>query len=190
MPATAIGLDLSLTGAGVGLADYNTLQNEPYPPAVYTYGRDGHKNEPLLRRHDRIKTITHAIRAVITSSDQVPSLACVEEPPYGATGGSGFDRAGLWWDVYGMLRDLGIPTIAVNVAKVKKYALGKGSGKGTDKDQVMAAAIRRYPEVPISNNNESDAWILTCIAKRLLGEPLELSLPQTHLAAMEGLVLP
>ena len=156
----------------------------------FHWDRNGKKDEPFVQRHERIITIKWQIRDIVRDLEQLPSLAVMEEQPYGASGGSAIDRAGLWWHVYDMLYALGIPILAVNVAKVKKYALGKGSGAGTDKDQVMAAAIRRYVDIPISNNNESDAWILTCIGKRLLGEPLEESLPQTHLAAMEGLVLP
>lgn len=187
MPSTVIGLDLSLTGAGVGVVDH--FGDEPYTE-VWTFGRNGKKDETFAQRHDRIITIKWQIRDVVRDLEKIPRLAVMEEPPYGASGGSAVDRAGLWWHVYDMLDALGIPILAVNVAKVKKYALGKGSGAGTDKDQVMAAAIRRYVDIPISNNNESDAWILTCIGKRLLGEPLEESLPQAHLAAMEGLVLP
>lgn len=189
MPATVIGLDPSLTGAGVGVADYDMLDETPRF-AVYTYGRNGKKGESFVQRHERIMAIRHQISAVVGTLEQVPTIATIEEPPYGASGGSAVDRAGLWWHTYDMLTERGIPIVVVNVAKVKKYALGKGSGAGTDKDQVMAAAIRRYPDVPISNNNESDAWMLVAIGKRLLGEPLEESLPKTHLAALEGLVLP
>ena len=189
MPASVIGLDLSLTGAGVGIADFDVLNEAPLFD-VTTFGRKGSSTETFVQRYGRIMMIRHQIRDVVEGFEQTPSLAVMEEPPYGASGGSAVDRAGLWWHVFDMLTMKGVRILPVNVAKVKKYALGKGSGSGTDKDQVMAAAIRRYPDVPISNNNESDAWILTCIGKRMLGEPLEASLPQTHLDALGGLELP
>lgn len=186
---TVVGLDLSLTGAGVGVLDYDMADNTMLP-AVYTFGRGGHKADTYAERYERIEELTLEIENVVRRLEWVPRLVAIEEMPYGATSTSAFDRAGLWWSVYRMLDRQGIAVLGVNVAKVKRYALGKGSGKGTDKDQVMAAAIRRYPEVPISNNNESDAWILTMIASRMIGEPYEKDLPATHTAALEGLVLP
>jgi len=60
------------------------------------------------------------------------------------------------------------------------------TGKALDKDQVLAAVVRRYPNVPIGNNNEADALILAAMGARKLGHPYEPSLPQTHLRAMDG----
>lgn len=186
---TVVGLDLSLTGAGVGVIGIDTF-TEKRDLRVATYGRGGKTTETIEQRLERIERLADEIRDELLSTDLSPSLVTIEEMPYGAKGGSAFDRAGLWWAVVRRCLALGIPVLGINVAKVKTYALGKGSGKGTDKDQVMAAAIRRYIDVPISNNNESDAFVLAAMGARLLGEPVEESLPQTHLRALDGLVLP
>lgn len=191
-----VGLDLSLTGAGVGVIDVAyapgavALSPTERKFRVATHGRSGKTTETIDQRLNRIELLADQIGNVLTDTEWAPSLVAIEEMPYGAKGGSAFDRAGLWWAVVRRCRYLGIPVLGVNVAKVKTYALGKGSGKDTDKDQVMAAAIRRYIDVPISNNNESDAFVLAAMGARLLGEPVEESLPQTHLRALDGLVLP
>lgn len=51
--------------------------------------------------------------------------------------------------------------------------------------EVMAAAIKRYPQFDIANDNEADAVILAAFLARALGRPIEESLPQANLAALE-----
>ena len=70
----------------------------------------------------------------------------------------------------------------VSTTQVKKYATGKGTAS---KMEVMAAAIKRYPQFDIANDNEADAVILTAFLARALGRPIEESLPQANLAALE-----
>src|SRR5690606_37900858 len=155
---------------------------------VHTFGRKGKRGETLVQRLGRITDITDAIRAVIGGLDVYPDLVAIESPAQNQTTGSPHDRSGLWWDVVRTLTyELGISVIEIGVTKVKMYAHGKGIGS---KDEIMAAAIRRYTDAPIANNNESDAFILAAMAARLIGEPIEESLAKTHLRAMEGLVLP
>ena len=68
-----------------------------------------------------------------------------------------------------------------------KYATGKGNA---GKDEVLLAASRRYPHAPIVGNDDADAVVLAAIGARLLGEPVEDSLPKTHLDALAKLTLP
>lgn len=182
---SVVGLDLSLTGAGVA----TILDNGGVAPIlrVHTFGRRGSKTETLSQRLGRIGTLTNEVREVVRTLDVHPSLAAVESPAQSQTTGSTHDRSGSWWDVVRTLSyDMGIPVIEIGISKVKIYATGKGTAA---KDEVMAAAIRRYLDVPIANNNESDAFMLAAMAARLIGEPID-ELPKTHVRAMEGLVLP
>lgn len=183
MPATVVGLDLSLTGTGVGVADFDILDDSPVF-SCHRFGRKGKRNESHAARFARIDELAWQIRTVVVGLQQTPSLALIEDNPHGAQGGSAFDRAGLWWKVYEHLNQLGIAVLPVNVSKVKIYAVGKGTG--IDKDAVLLAAARRYLDAPITNNDEADGWVLAAIGKRLLGEPLEASLPQTHLRALDA----
>lgn len=187
----AIGLDLSLTGSGVAVAmsEQDARDIDPDPRfTVATFGRKGSATESLTERRGRISTLGQEIRDLATSLPWWPNLAMIETPAYDQTSGKTHDRSGLWWEVVRIFQaELGVDVVEVGTSKVKIYATGKGVGR---KDAVMAAAIRRYPDVAISNNNESDAFILAAMGMRLLGEPIEESLPQTHLRAMEGLTLP
>jgi crossover junction endodeoxyribonuclease RuvC len=183
--STVVGLDLSLTGAGVGTIGPDFHGNVVY--GVYTYGRSGKKTEDLMMRRQRLADQVSSIRAVITTLDAHPDLALIETPAQSSTTGHAHDRSGLWWQVVEMLYQMNIPTMEVGIGKIKIYAKGNGVGA---KDEIMAAAIRRYLEVPISNNNEADAFVLAALGARLLGDPIEEFMPKTHTRALEGLVLP
>lgn len=181
---SVIGIDPSLTGTGVGViqADGTEITH-----AVHTFGRKGKTSETLIERLNRITTITRQVRDVIRGLDVYPDVIAIETPAYGQTSGSHHDRSGLWWDLVRELTyEAGLGVMEVGIGKVKIYATGKGNG---DKDAVLAATVRRYPEAPISNNNEADAFVLAAMAARLIGEPID-DLPKTHLRAMEGLVRP
>lgn len=179
-----LGVDLSLTGAGIAsLAETNE---------VHTFGRKGKNNEPYAMRNERANAIRESIADLLIAADAY-DLAVFEGPSFGSVGGSAFDRAGLWWKVYDMLTSKGIPILVVIPNKVKIYGVGRATSRGenkVEKDEIFAAAIRRYPDIDIQNNNEADALLLAAIGRRMLGHPLEQTLPQTHLRALDGLVLP
>lgn len=183
----AMGLDVSLTRTAVAFVGKN---DEGDSPVVETHsmGRKGQRDEPLMMRRDRLVTLREQVVDTLGSHLEWPQVAMIEDVPFGTPGGSTTDRAALWWFIVDAIARRGIPVVAVNVSKLKIYATGKGTKH--EKDEVTVALIRRYAEAPIQNNDEADATGLAMMGARLLGEPYEKSLPQTHLRAMEGLVLP
>ncbi|QUE25350.1 RuvC-like resolvase [Microbacterium phage Fizzles] len=184
------GLDLSLTGAGVAIAHSPDAAEwgDEERFQVHQFGRAGKNDETLDQRLDRIDTMVEQIGSVICNLMQWPQVAIVEQPAYGQTNGKSHDRSGLWWLVVRRVaRTYAIPTLEVTPQKVKIYATGNGAAS---KDEVIAAVVRRYPDAPVTTNNEADAFVLAAIGLRLLGEPIEESLPKTHLRAMEGLTIP
>lgn len=180
-----LGIDLSLQSTGVAVVGITAAR----VPCIltYTFGRKGKRDEPLLVRHERLKELVGEAVGVIHDHARYPLVACVEDVAFGTPGGSTTDRAGLWWFVVNDLIAAEIPVVAVNVSKVKTYATGRS--KGVEKDEVLLSVVRRYPEAPIQNNDEADATVLALMAARLSGNAFD-KLPQTHLRAMEGLVLP
>ena len=54
------------------------------------------------------------------------------------------------------------------------------------RETVLAAVVRRYTDVPVEGNDVADALLVAAIGARQHGEPLEASLPATHLKALEG----
>lgn len=139
----------------------------------------------LLQRHERFAKLSAGIIRWVVQ-DERPALVAIEQPAYSKTMGSMHDRSGLWWMIVQRLLFMEIPVIEISPSKRAKYATGRGI---VDKDVVMAAVVRRYPQYEITNNNEADALVLAMMAARLLGRPLD-DPPKTHLAAMDGLEVP
>jgi crossover junction endodeoxyribonuclease RuvC len=182
-----IGLDLSLTSTGVAVATQDgavtdRITSKPVP------------NATLEDRDVRLYAIQRRVMEYVTGD---VDLVVVEGPSYGSTTGHQHDRAGLWWLV---VRSLFRQSSTFHVVEVPpssrmKYATGRGNAS---KDDVLSAAIRRYPHVDVNGNDEADALVLAAMGARWLGHPLEGQyhgtaapfLPQTHLAAMDAVHWP
>ncbi len=189
MSPRVVGVDLSLTSTG--LADsHGRVQR------VQTKGHASDSTADVLRRlnHISIEVATFATRGMSEGAGSryaVPNpahLVVIEGPAYsrGAMGGQHL-RAGQWWLVADRIdiRDLPILVVPPNVRAM--YATGKGNA---GKDAVLAAAIKRYPAWEITGNDIADAAILAAIGARMLGHPVEDSLPKSHLRALDKLTLP
>lgn len=181
----AVGLDLSLSGAGIVRVKVNPNAS---PRPWLDLDRIGSKpcDRTISQRSRRLRVQTNLIVQKVCAWG-VPDLVAVEDLPTGMTAsGAVHDRAGLWWLVIARLDANGVPCVQVQPTQLKQHALGKGSGKGTDKDYVLSAVIRRWGhliERDAISNDEADALILADMAARRLGHPL-VDLPETHLRAM------
>lgn len=208
------GLDLSLTGSGVA-----RINTEPICPndgaaittsggrhaprcikAVCRYEGPGitdprigvaeHGTGPtdsnLAARGARLRAVATPVIRAARGSD----LVVLEDLYMGKGTGAQLDRAGLFWLVVNTLTVEGIPVTVVSPSGLKMYALGKGSGAGTDKDYVLAAVVRRYPQVPVQSNNTADALVLAAMGARRLGCIVDPDLPETHLRALRAVKWP
>ena len=169
-----VGLDLSLTGTGV------TVINAGVHTALF--GAKGHKSDTLQMRADRLDTLFSQIVNVIPEH----ALVVIEQPAYASVGGSHHDRSGLWWIIVHHLYQFH-DIAEVPPSTLKKYATGKGNAS---KDAVLAAVVRRYLDVDVTDNNVSDSLVLAAMGSRFLGRPLELELPKVNLGAMTAIQWP
>lgn len=175
-----LGVDPSLTGTGVArLAVHDDGRFEVELEVIKTKGT---LKDSLWERSRRQRAIVERVFGF--GSRPTPDLTVIESPAYSKTQGSAHDRSGLWWRVADVAIMYG-QTIEVTPNQRIKYALGKGVG---DKDAVLAAAIRRYPDVDMANNNEADAFLLAALGARILGAPIEESLPARCIEVAETLV--
>ena len=177
----AIGFDLSLTRTGVAVVGPEGIE-------CASFGRKGKRDESLEMRYNRIFDLADEAVRFIYEHMEHPLIAVIEDNPFGSVGGSSHDRSGLWWQIYHRLHREGIPVVQINVSKVKIYACGRANK--LEKDDILLATVRRHPLAPISNNDEADAVNLALMGARLIGQPIEESLPQTHLRAMDGIERP
>ena len=166
------GLDLSLAKTGVALGQDGTVRTIT---RLMSAADDG----TIEGRSRRLRGMVSKVWPYVAVSD----LVVVEQPSYGSTGGKAHDRSGFWWMLVGRMTGAGIPVVEVAPATVKVYATGGGRGSKTE---VMAAMIRRHPQLEIHDDNEADALTLLLMGMRHVGCPYDEPLPQTHTRAMSA----
>lgn len=173
---TIIGIDPSLSSTGLarirgGHVDTAVRGSKP-PPAALSQDWD--------LRDERLGGLVRAITAwcLPEGVDPKTTLVVMETPAYSKIAGHAHDRAGLWWRLFAALRAQGCTMMPLTPQHRMKYATGKGNSQ---KDFVLAAAIRRYPHLNITGNDVADAVLLADIAARLDGQPL---LPQIKLSKL------
>lgn len=180
MAIDVVGLDLSLTSTGVAIRfPYGTIETA----RIRTVGK---KDDDWPLRSNRIRAITTGITNIVRPG----ALVMVEAPSYASVGGAQHDRSGLWWRTYTALEDRNCIIVPVAPSQRAKYATGKGAGKDAGKDNVLAATVKRYPQIDITGNDIADAVILMAMGLRIIGQPLETNLPKTHLDALTKLRVP
>ncbi|MGH9250337.1 MAG: hypothetical protein ACRD0W_12560 [Acidimicrobiales bacterium] len=185
-----VGLDLSLTSTGlalVGDGPITTWGIQSRAPKTPRHPRTGKPLPPtLIQRHNRLISLATNILIVVLRPERLPDLVVVEQPAFSRNLGSTHDRSGLWWLVVSGLYRAKVQVAEVTPNQRAKYATGKGTA---DKDAVILAVERRYPEARVNGNDEADALILAAMGKRWLGEPID-DMPKVHLEAFDSVAWP
>lgn len=173
-----LGVDPSLTGTGLALIDTDTHRVID----TWSIPTKGGKDDTLRQRQTRIDRITHDVQVLDVD------VVLIEGPSLGQSRQAGtFDRCGLWWAIVTAFHTSDVDVVEVPPSNLKKYATGKGNAA---KDTVLLEVARRYPTVPVANNNEADALVLAAMGyDRVTGEPL-VSLPHAHRAALHTITWP
>ena len=175
------GLDLSLTGSGVALIDTDW----PGHARLTEHG-----TKPTLpdleSRSIRLRTVASKVINDCRDSD----IVAIEDLFMGQGTGAQLDRAGLWWIVVNSLCANGIPVVPITNNHLKMWATGKGAGKGTDKDHVLAATVKRFPHANVVSNNTADALNLASLTAFAYGFPVGPDMPLTNRRAINAVKWP
>lgn len=168
-----VGLDLSLTSTGVAMihGDAITVRR------VKSTATQGDTSDTAAR----LDRIVAEILGSIPLAEH--THVAIEGPSYGSVGVGQHVRGGLWWLVRTHLARAGVDTLIAAPTTVKKYATGKGNAS---KDAVLAAVIKRYPQVDVTGNDEADALVLAAIAARIGGWPIDINLPVAQVQAAKA----
>lgn len=165
-----VGLDVSLTSTGVALIADRAAK-------TWTIKSKATKDATIEERAKRLREIRFDCMHAASGA----SVVVIESPAYGQTTGSHHDRSGAWWLIVDALLPDVEQLVEATPQAVKMYATGKGNA---GKDEVLAAVVRRYPDVDVRSNDEADALVLAAIGARLAGHPID-ELPATHLRALD-----
>jgi len=181
-----VGLDLSLTGTGVAQIAAPPPESGLWPE-IHTHRlASAAAGNALVDRSVRLRTLAAAVLRLCEHADAV----AVEQPAYGASGGSAHDRSGLWWLIVARLTAHGVPTVEIVTQHLKIYATGRGTK--VDKGAVLAETARRYARlVPdLSSHDEADSLNAAALTyHRITGTSL-VPLPQTHTRAVTAVRWP
>lgn len=163
-----LGIDPSLTSTGLALVEDGVVSE-------LTRVRSKEKG------HERIQEIVDAVEKLATPG----TLVGIEGTAMNAKGSSVVQIFGLWGVLTHALWFAGFPYYVVAPSGRCRYATGKGNAH---KDEVLAAVVKRYPDVDVTGNDVADALLIAAMGARQVGEPLEASLPATHLKALDGVL--
>lgn len=162
-------------------------EGEPLPPPVVDLAtvaaRKPQKTDTWIHRAQRVHEVVDQISRAIDYGR--PDAVGLEDLAYGAKGSAVVILHWLWGEIVHMVQGYEIPLYLVSTSGVKKFATGKGNAP---KDQVMLAMAARYPQYPISNNNESDALAVCMATSRRIGLPFD-TMPKTHIEALDKVAL-
>ena len=182
-----VGLDLSLTSTGLAVANTVTditthrIQSTPKATGPVVKTRKGMTaSQTYTDKLTRFMLIGHKLAQHIPDHSDV----YLEGPSYGSAGSSFHDIAGNWWLTFQLLDQKDCRITVVPPSTLKMYATGSGNA---GKDNVLAAVVLRYQGIAVTGNDVADAVTLLAIGCRLSGNPLEESLPATHLRALDKL---
>lgn len=163
-----VGLDPSLTSFGMCLYDLDTGE------VSMAVASDKTPATKLSDRLDRYKRLTEEVLRFLpkggpANSRPYPRLVAIEGYSYNSKGRGVFDRL----EFGGILREVLVngyqyPVIEVAPALLKKFIIGKGGGKGTDKIGMALATFKRY-RLEFDTSDEVDAYGLARIAACLVG---------------------
>lgn len=163
-----VGIDFSLTATGVcSLTDGEA-------ECVTITSRKEHEWWEFPRR---VEGIALDIEAWL-GREHEPTLV-IETPAFAAKSSSLDRMFGGWWLLVETLMTacLYAPPILVTPGQLKKFATGNGNAP---KDAVMLAVARSYPEVNVTDNNQTDALTLAAIGAAVMGEPFTKTLTKAQ----------
>jgi crossover junction endodeoxyribonuclease RuvC len=163
---TIVGLDPSLTAAGIAVLKHPQHAGTPNRPRLVCVGSGGHNGDPLsvrsIRVGDQFKRIIEAMPAT-TRLVMIEALPLV--PPKNTRMFQ--ERAALVHRVVEFLARRRIPVVDVSVTTLKLWATGDGSA---DKKTVLDAMQALWPHAAIGDNdNKSDALALATMGAQRLG---------------------
>ncbi len=160
-----VGLDPSLTAAGIAILNDPKTAESPNIPKLASVGVSGSESATLAERSIRIADQSDRI---LRSMPQGVRLVVIEALPFSAPkfAGKYQERCALYYRVVDFLARRKIPVVEVGVTTLKKFATGDGKA---DKREVMTAMQDLWPHARIRDDNQSDALTLATIGAMHLG---------------------
>ena len=164
-----LGIDPSLTSTGLARVDVDPSRMRGHSEAV-AIETARVPSKPTGKTYFDTALRIAAIASQVHMATKDIDLAVIEGPAFSSQGQGVHSRYWLWGKVYDALLTCNVPILVVTPNQRCKYITGKGNA---GKDMVLAAAIKRWPEVDLGGNDEADALVLAAIGARHLDSPID-----------------
>lgn len=166
-----LGIDTSLTATGLARVTVQGVDADGVAVGVdiATATVGAPKPGPDKSKKAMARRVNALIDQVEGAFDADIDLVAMEGLAYGAKGDSAWVLPWVFGRVVELAERHQRPLVIVGTTARAKYATGKGNA---DKDTVLLAAARRWPEAGLTNNNEADALIVAAVGCHYLGCPL------------------
>ncbi len=164
-----VGLDLSLTAAGIAALTHPAAAGTPNVPRCVSVGASGSSDATDTETAIRIRR--QAVTVINTVGKLAPKvkLVVIEALPRPNPNAPGrhSERCGLYWEVVAELAMRRIPVAVCSPTTLKSFATGSGRAEKRD---MIAAARELWPHAPIGNDdNRADALLLATAGAYRLG---------------------
>ncbi|AXN53275.1 RuvC-like resolvase [Mycobacterium phage Thonko] len=163
-----LGIDTSLTATGLARIDVGpTPGGKTWNICTATVGAPkptADKSKRAMAR--RVNALIEQIEGAIDASVDV---IAIEGLAYAAKGDSAWVLPWVFGRVIELAERHDKALLVVGTSQRAKYVTGKGNA---DKDTVMLAVARQWPEAEVANNNEADALAVAAVAAHRIGFPI------------------
>ncbi|AGU91929.1 RuvC-like Holliday junction resolvase [Mycobacterium phage Adawi] len=169
-----LGIDTSLTGTGLARIYVKQVWSDADPKFEFIAdtatvsapkpGRD--KSKRAMAR--RVNALIDQVEGCFNNGDK-PDAVGMEGLAYGAKGASAWVLPWVFGRVIELCEKYDVPLTIVATSARAKFATGKGNA---DKDTVLLATARQFPDSAVVNNNEADALIVGAVVCQRLGLPI------------------
>lgn len=165
---SVVGLDPSLTAAGIAVLASPHTAGTPNRPQCVTVGTRGSYGDADTATALRIRRQTVAILTELGRIAPKVRLVVIEGLPRPNPNAPGrhSERCGLYWGIVGELAARRIPVAVCVPTTLKLFATGNGRA---DKHAMTRAARALWPTARVSNDNEADALLLASAGAQRLG---------------------
>lgn len=163
-----IGLDLSLTAAGIAALTHPASASTPNVPRCVSVGASGSSDATDDETAIRIRRQAVAVLGTIGKLAPKVALVVVEgvPPANPKAPGRHSERCGLYWALVGELAVRRIPVAVCAPTTLKSFATGSGRA---DKRDMIDAARSLWPHARVADDNQADALLLATAGAYRLG---------------------
>lgn len=166
-----LGIDSSLTATGLARIDIGEHDGDRWRAVIATATVSAPKPTKDKSKRAMVRRVNALLDQIEPAFEGVDAVG-IENLAFAAKGENAWVLPWIFGRVLELCEKHGTPVTVVGTSQRAKFTVGKGSGPGTDKDHILAAAIKLFPEADLASNNEADALMVGAATCQRLQRPI------------------